>query len=79
MDFSKLGTWNLNDFWKGFILTCIVAALTVLQNSFSAGTLHVDWNIFATTTLTTAIAYLLKNLGTGSGGKLLTNSNPKLK
>lgn len=73
---GKLGTLCANDFVKGLILTVIVAALTVIQNSVSAGTLHIDWNIMATTTITTAIAYLLKNLGTGSGGRLFTNSSP---
>lgn len=77
MKSSGLWSLTLTDFWKGFILVCIVAALTVIQNSVSAGTLHVDWNLLATTTITAAIAYLLKNLGTGSGGKMLTNAPPE--
>jgi len=70
---SSLGTLNLSDFWKGLILACIAAALTVIHNSISAGTLHVNWNILVTTTLTAACAYLLKNLSTGDGGKFLSN------
>ncbi len=74
MDCNSLGKLCGSDFVKGFILTVIVAAITVIQNSVAAGALHVDWNIFATTTITAACAYLLKNLATGSGGSFLTNS-----
>ncbi len=79
VNFSKLGSLKLSDFWKGFILTCITAALTVIQQSWSNGITHIDWGVLATTTGTVAIAYLLKNLGTGAGGQLLTNEPPKPK
>ena len=75
-DFSKLGTLKLNDFWKGFVLAIITAALTILEQSWSAGSLSIDLMTLATTCGTVGAAYLLKNLGTGAGGKILTNAPP---
>ena len=74
---SALGRLNLNDFVKGFILAVLVAALTVIQESVSAGKLTVDWNILATTVITAAVAYLLKNLATNSNGEPLTKEAGK--
>ncbi len=76
--FSKLGTLKLNDWLKGFIVAIITAPLTIAYQSFSAGSLVFDRKAIAAAALTGAIAYLLKNLGTGAGGKILTNDPPKL-
>ncbi len=75
-NFSKLGTLKLNDFWKGFLLTILTAVLTVVYQSASAGSLVFDHQAVATTAVTAGAAYLLKNIGTGEGGRVGTNAPP---
>lgn len=68
---AKLFRLNLNDFWKGLVLSVLVAILTVAYNSIQAGGFNIDWEMVATTAILTAISYLLKNLTTNSDGKIL--------
>ena len=74
--FSKLGTLKLNDWWKGLIVAAIMAPLTIIYQSVSAGSLVFDWKAILGAAITGAAAYLIKNLGTGENGKLLTNAPP---
>ena len=70
---SSLGKLNLGDFEKGLILAVISAVLTYAYDITQTGTLNFDWKKIGAIALTAGIAYLLKNLGTGSGGQVLTN------
>ncbi len=74
--FSKLGTLKLSDWWRGLIVAAITAPLTIIYQSVAAGALVIDRKAIIAAALTGAIAYLLKNLGTGENGKLLTNAPP---
>ncbi len=75
--FTKLGTFKLGDLWRGFIITVLMAVLTVIYESISKGTLAISWNTVIVAGIGAGISYLLKNLGTGAGGQLLTNAPPK--
>jgi len=76
--FGPLGTIKLSDWWRGMIVALITAPLTIIYQSLSATpvTLVLDWKAILAAALTGGIAYLLKNLGTGSGGQILTNAPP---
>ncbi len=71
--FTRLGTIKLSDWWRGLIVAVATAPLTIIYQSVSAGTLIFDWKAIVTTALAGGIAYLMKNLATGSGGSILTN------
>lgn len=71
--FSKLGTIKLGDFWRGLIVAVLMAVLTVIYETVKANSLEISWNAVILAGLGAGIAYLLKNLGTGESGKLLTN------
>lgn len=60
---------NLNDLGKGLILAVLTSVLTVIYTTVQAGSLSFDWNLIATTALTSALGYLLKNLLTNSKGQ----------
>ena len=74
---SKLGTLKLNDFWKGFVMAVLMTVLDFLyQYIGTKGTFQIDWNQLGLAAGGAALAYLIKNLGTGAGGKMLTNTPP---
>jgi hypothetical protein len=60
---------DLNDLGKGLILAVLTSVLTVIYTTVQAGSLSFDWKLVATTALTSAIGYLLKNLFTNSTGQ----------
>lgn len=60
---------DLNDLGKGLILAVLTSVLTVVYTTVQAGSLSFDWKLVATTALTSAIGYLLKNLFTNSTGE----------
>jgi len=77
--FSGLGKLTLGDWERGLLLAVIGAVLTVLYESFSKG-LPTDWVKLQPVLLTAlgvgvtaGISYILKNLGTGANGQMLTN------
>ncbi len=61
---SKLFRLNFLDVLKGILISAVSAVLTVAQNSFSAGSLHLDINNVTTVAATAGTAYLLKNVFT---------------
>lgn len=75
--FSALGKLNLNDWAKGFLVAVVSAPLTIVYQSLAAGVLILNPTAMAIAAAAAGTAYILKNLGTGSGGKLLTNDQPK--
>ena len=60
---------NFNDLGKGLILAVLTSVLTVIYTTVQAGSLTFNWSLIATTALTSALSYLLKNLLTNSEGQ----------
>jgi hypothetical protein len=77
--FSKLGTIKLSDWWRGLIVAIATAPLSIIYESVSAGQLTFNWKVIVTTALAAGIAYIIKNISTGQGGRLLTNASPTIK
>ncbi len=64
----KLGDWE-----RAFIIAIITTPLTVIFQSVNAGSLVINWKTILAGALSGGIAYILKNLGTGQNGNMLTN------
>lgn len=62
---------NVNDLVKGLAVAVLTSVLTIVYNTLQTGSLAFDWQAIATAALTSAIAYLMKNLLTNSEGKML--------
>jgi hypothetical protein len=60
---------NLADFGKGLILAVLTSVITIVYSTVQAGSLSIDWKVVGTTALTTALAYVIKNLLTNSTGE----------
>jgi len=73
--FTDLWTVKLSDWQRGLIVAILTAPLTVIYTSLTATpvTLVFDWKAIVGGAMAGGIAYILKNLSTGSNGKLLTN------
>jgi hypothetical protein len=67
---SPFLTLNSNDFLKGLIMAVLSTVITVVYQTVEAGSLVFDWKAIGTMALTTALAYIMKNLFTNSTGKL---------
>jgi len=81
--FTPLGKLTMGDWERGLLIAVISAFLTVVYEAFAKG-LSMDWKVLKPVLLTAAgvgitagIAYILKNLGTGLNGRLLTDDPPK--
>jgi hypothetical protein len=77
--FSDLWTVKLGDWGRGLVVAILTTPLTIMLQSLSTTpiTLVFDWKTIGGTALAGGIAYILKNLVTGSGGDILKNA-PKL-
>lgn len=71
-NFLKIGS---KDFAKGLILAVITAVITVVYNTIQAGTLVFDWHQIDIAALSSAIAYITKNLLTNSDDQFLKKEN----
>ena len=76
--FSNLWTIKLSDWQRGLIVAILTTPLTIIYDSLMATpmVLTFDWRKIVGAALAGGIGYLLKNLLTGQGGKLLTNAGP---
>jgi hypothetical protein len=61
---------NTTDFIKGLIMAVLSTVITIVYQTVEAGSLIFDWKSIGTMALTTALAYIMKNLFTNSTGKL---------
>jgi putative exporter of polyketide antibiotics len=61
---------NTNDFIKGLIMAVLSTVITIVYQTVQAGSLVFDWKSIGTMALTTALAYIMKNLFTNSTGTL---------
>lgn len=66
---SSIFTLNTNDFIKGLIMAVLSTVITVIYQTVEAGSLVFDWKSIGTMALTTALAYIMKNLFTNSAGQ----------
>jgi len=60
---------NTTDFLKGLIMAVLSTVITIVYQTVEAGSLVFDWKSIGTMALTTALAYIMKNLFTNSAGK----------
>jgi hypothetical protein len=68
---SSFLSLNTKDFIKGLLLAVLTTVITIVYNSLQAGDLTFDWKSIGTTALTTALAYIMKNLLTNSNDQFL--------
>lgn len=70
---SKFLTLNSFDFIKSLLIAVFTSVISVVYTTVSNGSLEIDWKAVATTALTSALAYLMKNLITNEKGEVSTN------
>lgn len=68
---STFLTLDTKDFLKGLVLAVLTAVITIVYTSIEAGNLAFDWKAIGMTALSSALAYIMKNLFTNSNGDLL--------
>jgi len=61
---------NSTDFIKGLLMAVLSSVITIVYQTVEAGSLVFDWKAIGTMALTSALAYIMKNLFTNSTGKL---------
>ena len=62
---------NTKDFIKGLLIAVLSAVVTILYNTIQTGSLTFDWKAIALTAMSSALAYIMKNLFTNSTGGFL--------
>lgn len=72
---SKFLSLNSKDFIKSLILTVLSAVITIIYTSLQAGSIDFDWKKIGVTAITTALAYILKNLATNSEGEFMVSED----
>jgi putative exporter of polyketide antibiotics len=72
---SKFLNLNSTDFLKGLVMAVLSTVITIVYQTVEAGSLIFDWKTIGTMALTTALAYIMKNLFTNSNGKLFGKEN----
>lgn len=71
--FTKLGTIKFSDFWRGLIVAIATTPLSIIYESISKGQFALNWKSILSFAIIGGLGYILKNMGTGEGGKILTN------
>lgn len=69
---STLLTLNTSDFIKGLLMAVLSTVITIVYQTVEAGSLVFDWKVIGTMALTSALAYIMKNLLTNSQGQLFS-------
>jgi hypothetical protein len=72
---SKFLNLNSTDFIKGLIMAVLSSVITVVYQTVEAGSLTFDWKAIGTMAITSALAYIMKNLFTNSTGKLFVKES----
>lgn len=73
---SSFLTLNAKDFIKGLVMAVLTAVITLIYTSVQAGNLTFDWKAIGVAALSSALAYITKNLLTNSNDQIL-KSEPK--
>lgn len=68
---SAFLTLNSKDFLKGLVIAVLTAVITIIYTSVQAGSLDFDWKAIGVTALSSALAYIMKNLFTNNSDQLL--------
>jgi hypothetical protein len=68
---STFLTLGSKDFIKGLLVAVLSAVITIVYNTIQNGSLTFDWKTIGMTALTSAVAYIMKNLFSNSNGKFL--------
>lgn len=68
---STFLTLNTKDFIKGLLVAVLSAVVTILYNTIQSGSLAFDWKQIGVVALTSALAYIMKNLFSNSTGGFL--------
>ena len=68
---SAFLTLNSKDFLKGLVVAVITAVITIVYTSIQVGDLNFDWKAIAMAALSSALAYIMKNLFTNNNDQLL--------
>lgn len=71
--FTALGSIKISDFWRGLIVAVATVLPTIILESVGRGSLTFNWKMIVLAALSGGLGYILKNLGTGVNGNLLTN------
>lgn len=71
--FTKLGTIKISDFWRGLFVAIATTPLSIIYESIKTGGLAFNWNSILSFAIIGGLGYIIKNLGTGQNGNLLTN------
>jgi len=66
MQQSTLFMLNTADFIKGLLMAVLSTVITIAYQTVEAGSLVFDWKTIGTMALTSALAYIMKNLLTNS-------------
>jgi hypothetical protein len=72
---STFLTLNTTDFLKGLLMAVLSSVITIVYQTVEAGSLVFDWKAIGTMALTSALAYIMKNLFTNSTGKLFAKES----
>ena len=62
---------DTKDFIKGLLLSVFTSVISIVYTSVQSGSLVFDKKTIATTALTTALGYIMKNLLTNSEDKFM--------
>jgi hypothetical protein len=68
---SKFLSLNSKDFIKGLFIAVLTSVITMLYTSIEAGELTFNLKAIGMTAISSALAYITKNLITNSDGSLL--------
>lgn len=68
---STFLTLNSKDFIKGLMVAVLTTVISIVYTSLQAGNLQLDWKVLGMTALSSALAYITKNLFTNSTGAIL--------
>lgn len=71
--FTKLWAVKMSDWERSLVVAILTSPFTIVYDSLSVGSLTFDWKKVVAAALAGGVGYILKNLLTGEGGKLLTN------
>ena len=73
---SEFGKLNQFDFYKGMIVTTISTSLSIVYQTLDSGSMDVNWKVVGTTSLCSAVGYILKNLFTDENGNIVGTKKP---
>jgi len=68
---SSFLSLSTKDFIKGLVVAVLTSVITIVYTSLQVGSLDFDFKLIASTGLSSALAYILKNLVTNSNDEIM--------